>query len=113
VADAYHAMVHDRPYKTALDHEQALGELRQNAGTQFDPEVVNLFCAIYADGVPPDGLEEVYRLHERARGGLERIDPFAAAAALSGAAQTASVRKPRARQRSRAGQSASARQATG
>ena len=24
VADAYHAMVHDRPYKTALDHEQAL-----------------------------------------------------------------------------------------
>ncbi len=40
VADAYHAMVHDRPYKTALDHDQALTELRQNAGTQFDPEVV-------------------------------------------------------------------------
>ena len=40
VADAYHAMVHDRPYKTALDHEQAMTELRQNAGTQFDPDVV-------------------------------------------------------------------------
>ncbi len=78
VADAYHAMVHDRPYKPALDHDQALNELRQNAGTQFDPDVVEVFCAVYADGVPPDGLEEVYRLHERARGGLEHIDPYAA-----------------------------------
>ena len=84
VADAYHAMVHDRPYKTALGHEAALAELRVNAGTQFDPEVVNLFCAVYADGVPPDGLEEVYRLHERARGGLQRLDPHAAAAVLTG-----------------------------
>jgi response regulator RpfG family c-di-GMP phosphodiesterase len=84
VADAYHAMVHDRPYKTALDHEAALAELRANAGTQFDPDVVNLFCAVYADGVPPDGLEEVYRLHERARDGLQRLDPHAAAAVLTG-----------------------------
>ncbi len=37
VADAYHAMVHDRPYSAALTHEQALEELRTNAGTQFDP----------------------------------------------------------------------------
>ena len=74
VADAYHAMVHDRPYSAALDHEQALEELRAHAGTQFDPKVVDVFCDIYADAVPPDGLEEVYRLHERARGGLAHID---------------------------------------
>jgi diguanylate cyclase (GGDEF)-like protein len=85
VADAYHAMVHDRPYKGALTHDEALAELRQNAGSQFDPEVVEVFCSIYAEGVPPDGLEEVYRLHERARGGLDRIDPAAAAATLKGA----------------------------
>ncbi|HEX6656148.1 MAG TPA: diguanylate cyclase [Candidatus Limnocylindria bacterium] len=84
VADAYHAMVHDRPYKTALNHEQALAELRANAGTQFDPDVVNVFCAVYADGVPPDGLQEVYRLHERARDGVHRIDRTAAAAILTG-----------------------------
>jgi diguanylate cyclase (GGDEF)-like protein len=82
VADAYHAMVHDRPYKSALTHEQALTELRDNAGSQFDPQIVTVFCSIYADGVPPDGLEEVYRLHERARGGLQRIDPHAAARVL-------------------------------
>jgi diguanylate cyclase (GGDEF)-like protein len=75
VADAYHAMVHERPYKSALSHEEALEELRTNAGTQFDPSVVELFCSIYAEAVPPDGLEEVYRLHERARDGLSHVDP--------------------------------------
>lgn len=74
VADAYHAMVHDRPYKKALTHEEALAELRQHGGTQFDPTVVEVFCTIYAESVPPDGLEEIYRLHERVRGGLARID---------------------------------------
>ena len=77
VADAYHAMVHDRPYSSALDHDQALEELRNHAGTQFDPRVVEVFCAIYSAAVPPDGLEEVYRLHERARGGLPHIDDAA------------------------------------
>jgi diguanylate cyclase (GGDEF)-like protein len=75
VADAYHAMVHERPYSMAQSHEEALEELRLNAGTQFDPEVVEVFCSVYADVVPPDGLEEVYRLHERARGGLPHLDP--------------------------------------
>jgi len=74
VADAYHAMVHDRPYSSARDHDRALEELRAHAGTQFDPKVVNVFCDIYSRAVPPDGLEEVYRLHERARGGLAHID---------------------------------------
>ena len=53
VADAYHAMVHDRPYSAALSHEEALAELRQHAGTQFDPEVVEVFCTVYAAAVPP------------------------------------------------------------
>jgi diguanylate cyclase (GGDEF)-like protein len=77
VADAYHAMVHDRPYSAALNHEKALDELRTHAGTQFDPVVVDVFCEIYGAVVPPDGLEEVYRLHERARGGLPRLDDAA------------------------------------
>ena len=74
VADAYHAMVHDRPYSAAVGHEKALEELRSHAGTQFDPVVVDVFCEIYGAAVPPDGLEEVYRLHERARGGLPHLE---------------------------------------
>jgi diguanylate cyclase (GGDEF)-like protein len=75
VADAYHAMVHDRPYSPALTHDEALEELRRHAGTQFDPKVVEVFCSVYAQIVPPDGLEEVYRLHERARDGLPHLEP--------------------------------------
>jgi len=74
VADAYHAMVHDRPYSAAQSHEEALAELQRNAGTQFDPDVVNVFCDIYAASVPPDGLEEVYRLHQRARDGVSYLN---------------------------------------
>jgi len=79
VADAYHAMVHERPYKTALSHEKALAELRRHAGTQFDPTVVDVFLAVFGEEVPLDGLEEIRRLHEYAEGGLEAIDPRAAA----------------------------------
>jgi diguanylate cyclase (GGDEF)-like protein len=75
VADAYHAMIHNRPYKTARTHAQAVAELQSNAGTQFDPEVVSVFCALFAAGVPHDGLEEVYRLHQRARGKPEPLKP--------------------------------------
>jgi hypothetical protein len=55
IADAYDAMVNDRPYKRAISHEQAVAELRRHAGTQFDPELVELFCDLYADHAPePD-----------------------------------------------------------
>ncbi|MEX2185021.1 MAG: diguanylate cyclase [Chloroflexota bacterium] len=55
VADAYDAMIHDRPYKQAMAHDQAIAELRRHSGTQFDPEIVQLFCDLYADRAPqPD-----------------------------------------------------------
>ena len=55
IADAYDAMINDRPYKRAISHEQAIAELRRHAGTQFDPELVELFCDLYADTAPePD-----------------------------------------------------------
>ncbi len=73
VADAYHAMVHERPYKEALTHDEALAELERNAGTQFDPAVVRAFAELYREGVPADGLDEVYRLHEVARDGLHHL----------------------------------------
>lgn len=40
VVDAYDAMTHDRPYEKAMSCGQALDELRQCAGTQFDPGIV-------------------------------------------------------------------------
>jgi HD-GYP domain-containing protein (c-di-GMP phosphodiesterase class II) len=37
--DAYNAMTTDRPYRQAMPRDDALAELRDNAGTQFDPTV--------------------------------------------------------------------------
>jgi HD-GYP domain-containing protein (c-di-GMP phosphodiesterase class II) len=55
IADAYDAMVHDRPYRRAISHEAALTELRAHAGVQFDPELVELFCSLFREVVPrPD-----------------------------------------------------------
>jgi HD-GYP domain-containing protein (c-di-GMP phosphodiesterase class II) len=39
--DAYNAMTTDRVYREAMSAEEALAELKQNAGTQFDPSVVD------------------------------------------------------------------------
>lgn len=46
VADAYDAMTHDRAYRKALTHGEAMQEIVSNAGTQFDPEIVEVFCHI-------------------------------------------------------------------
>lgn len=37
VCDAYHAMTSDRPYRLALDHERAVAEIEDGAGSQFCP----------------------------------------------------------------------------
>ena len=43
IADAYDAMTSDRPYRKALSHEVAIAELKKFAGTQFDPDMVQMF----------------------------------------------------------------------
>ncbi len=46
VADAYDAMVSTRPYRKSLSSKRALTELEENAGSQFDPEVVRAFKTV-------------------------------------------------------------------
>lgn len=43
VADAYDAMTENRVYRPALSPEDAIKEIEQNAGTQFDPYIAQLF----------------------------------------------------------------------
>ncbi|MCJ7509781.1 MAG: HD-GYP domain-containing protein [Dehalococcoidia bacterium] len=64
VADAYSAMTSDRPYRKAVPHTAAVREIRGNAGTQFDPMVVDAFLEadcrglIEADAFPHENGEE-------------------------------------------------------
>jgi diguanylate cyclase (GGDEF)-like protein len=51
ICDAYDAMTSDRSYRRGMPPEEALAELRRAAGTQFDPEVVAVFCAVHAESV--------------------------------------------------------------
>ncbi|MGE5379656.1 MAG: PAS domain S-box protein [Methylocystaceae bacterium] len=46
VADAFDAMTNDRPYRKAMSVTEAQRELEAGAGTQFDPELVKVFCTI-------------------------------------------------------------------
>jgi diguanylate cyclase (GGDEF)-like protein len=46
VCDAYHAMITDRPYRERLPAAEARRRLREGAGTQFDPAVVDVFLRL-------------------------------------------------------------------
>ncbi len=48
VCDAYDAMTTDRSYRPSIGDTAAIEQLRANAGTQFDPKIVDTFCALNA-----------------------------------------------------------------
>mgnify|MGYP001062044775 CR=1 FL=1 len=50
VADVFDALTSERPYRRAWSREEALDYLRQQAGRQFDPEVVALFLQMAQEG---------------------------------------------------------------
>jgi len=67
LADVFDALTHKRPYKIAWPIDSALGEISQLRGTQFDPELTDMFLALIG------GL----------RGSKSDLDAFLGQAALS------------------------------
>ena len=59
VADAYSAMVSDRPYRQALPPDEAVAELRRVSGTQLDPEVVQAFLELLEEDEMGDQRPEL------------------------------------------------------
>jgi HD-GYP domain-containing protein (c-di-GMP phosphodiesterase class II) len=54
IADAFTAMREARPYRPARTRQAAVAEIRQGAGTQFDPELVDpLIDSLDAADLPP------------------------------------------------------------
>ncbi len=59
LADAFDAMISTRPYRPALPVEYALGEVERGAGTQFDPELAELFLETWGSSVTVVPTESV------------------------------------------------------
>jgi HD-GYP domain-containing protein (c-di-GMP phosphodiesterase class II)/putative methionine-R-sulfoxide reductase with GAF domain len=56
VADTFDAMTSDRPYRRGMPVETVLAEIRQQAGRQFDPQMVAAFLQAWDKGLisPPN-----------------------------------------------------------
>lgn len=50
VADAFEAMTSERPYRKPLPLDEALSELKRSSGTQFNPQIVDVFCKVIEGG---------------------------------------------------------------
>jgi diguanylate cyclase (GGDEF)-like protein/putative nucleotidyltransferase with HDIG domain len=46
IADAFHTMTTDRPYRRSLGYDRAIERLSQGAGTQWDQSLINVFLKI-------------------------------------------------------------------
>jgi diguanylate cyclase (GGDEF)-like protein/putative nucleotidyltransferase with HDIG domain len=51
LVDSYHAMISDRPYRDAMSEAQAINTLKEGAGAQWDPFLVDIFITILTNNV--------------------------------------------------------------
>jgi putative nucleotidyltransferase with HDIG domain len=58
VASAFDAMTEDRPYRKGLSVEEAYAELRRHSGTQFFPDVVDVFVELHQTGALYSGFTQ-------------------------------------------------------
>ncbi|MCX8014084.1 MAG: HD domain-containing protein, partial [Rectinema sp.] len=52
IADAFDALISDRPYHGGISVEDALKELDQSSGTHFDPHLVREFISFIREKHP-------------------------------------------------------------
>ncbi|MGA7174036.1 MAG: HD domain-containing phosphohydrolase, partial [Candidatus Dormiibacterota bacterium] len=60
IADAFDAMISDRPYRKAMSLSEARAEVRRCSGTQFDPQAVAAF-----ESISDEALEAVSKEREQ------------------------------------------------
>ena len=60
IADSYDAMTSNRVYRSKLKEEEVIAEFESNSGTQFDPELAELFVGMLKEGFQvPYGKEDI------------------------------------------------------
>ncbi|WP_462410807.1 HD-GYP domain-containing protein [Neobacillus sp. Marseille-QA0830] len=56
IADSFDAMTSKRVYRNAIDLEKTLEEIKRNKGTQFDPEITDVFLSLFTSTTKIDFL---------------------------------------------------------
>jgi len=72
VADSFDAMTSKRRYRDQLDFDMAFQELRNNKGTQFDPELVDVFIEGLATQITLDKGREYPKLESFLHGQINK-----------------------------------------
>lgn len=70
VVDTFDAITTDRPYRMAQEIDRAREEIRQHAGTQFDPRVAEVFLSIEVEAlkeIRERAMQQAVALEERIR----------------------------------------------
>ena len=83
--DAFDAMTTPRPYRNPVSHEEAVTELKRCAGTQFDPQIVDLIDQILHQGMqvhPEKHSTERSALLQTAKQNMEAEDEMEATDAM-------------------------------
>jgi putative nucleotidyltransferase with HDIG domain len=52
VADSFDAIIEERPYKASMKKEDALSEIKRRSGTQFDPQISEVFLRVMGYSAP-------------------------------------------------------------
>ncbi len=56
ISDAYDAMTTDRPYRNALSYDEVINEFKKHRGTQFDPELTDVFIELINKDLFPNNI---------------------------------------------------------
>lgn len=77
IADTYDAITSDRSYRPALPHEYAIDEIRRCSGSQFDPNLAELFISIRDEieliKQDPDGCYSKYSYLDKFINNVKKI----------------------------------------
>jgi len=64
VADTFDAMTSKRPYKSVIDSESAIAEIKKCSGSQFDPKIVDAFVQRFRKGKIEPLLQNYYAIEK-------------------------------------------------
>jgi hypothetical protein len=83
-------MISDRPYSAAISHQAAVDELLRERGTQFDPDLVDVFVSLVGDGTRPSVVSHHLAVAPAPRGKNVRTRAKASNGAKPSSASTGS-----------------------